>query len=377
MTLLVNFWYASPVGHAVEALRYCLGYHLADPSLRIHLLLNGATATELAALCPFIEKTYAVAFTGLDNAIDDPAAALANVPRTWDYVVDAGRARLREQLASFAGLRRFQDATAGHFVVRRHRGVAGEAPPAYLPPPRLELALPAPALERADRELAGAPLALAIMPAGSSAKRWLYPSAASWELIVRALRAQHPDALFCLIGKLRNDGRTRTGIAAGEIARIARASGNVLDAFDWPLIDQLALVQRCRLFLSPHTGFGFAAAAVGARWLTLSGGGWPEQFYNGVPFYSVLPEPDRYPCYSDPLPVIAEDDDGEGPRTPSMCRARIVEDLPELLEAARTLIAGRLSYEEALASHFRRLLVFRRGDRSRIGSFDGIHSRYV
>ena len=60
-----------------------------------------------------------------------------------------------------------------------------------------------------------------------------------------------------------------------------------------------------------------------------------------------------------------------------MSRARVVEDLPELLAAARTLMADGLGYEEALASHFRRLLVFYRGGRSRIGSFDGIHSRYV
>jgi hypothetical protein len=193
---------------------------------------------------------------------------------------------------------------------------------------------------------------------------------------VRALRAQHPDALFCLVGKLRNDDRTRTGIAAGEIARIARACGNVLDAFDWPLVDQLALVQRCRLFLSPHTGFGFAAAAVGARWLTLSGGGWPEQFYNGVPFYSVLPEPDRYPvirtrCRSLPRTTTAK------ARARRACAERASSRTCRAAGGGADAHRGRLSYEEALASHFRRLLVFRRGDRSQIGSFDGIHSRYV
>jgi hypothetical protein len=29
--LLVSFFYAQPVGHAVEALHYCLGHHAADP----------------------------------------------------------------------------------------------------------------------------------------------------------------------------------------------------------------------------------------------------------------------------------------------------------------------------------------------------------
>jgi hypothetical protein len=106
-SLLVNFWYAHPVGHAIEALRYCLGYHRADPALSISLLLNGATPTELADLCPFIERTYPVSFTGFHDRVTDPAPALRDVPRVWDYVVNDHRSRLPDQLASYAGLRRF------------------------------------------------------------------------------------------------------------------------------------------------------------------------------------------------------------------------------------------------------------------------------
>jgi len=58
--LLVNFFYAQPVGHAIEALYYCGGYHAADPELEIHLALNAATPTELALLCPFVSNTYAI-----------------------------------------------------------------------------------------------------------------------------------------------------------------------------------------------------------------------------------------------------------------------------------------------------------------------------
>jgi hypothetical protein len=84
----------------------------------------------------------------------------------------------------------------------------------------------------------------------------------------------------------------------------------------------------------PHSGFGLAALAVGTPWLTLSGGRWPEYFFNGVPFHSVLPDPDRHPAFSSfgPAPVLDADEDGEGPRAPSMCRARILADLDELLD---------------------------------------------
>jgi hypothetical protein len=100
-----------------------------------------------------------------------------------------------------------------------------------------------------------------------------------------------------------------------------------------------------------------------------------------VPVYSLLPDPERYPSFAwaqlgSGLPVIA-DDEGEGPRTPSMSIARIREDLPELLDVAERLIEGRLAYEDALADYFPRLLAAYGGDRTRAFSFDGIGERYL
>jgi hypothetical protein len=60
-----------------------------------------------------------------------------------------------------------------------------------------------------------------------------------------------------------------------------------------------------------------------------------------------------------------------------MTRARIERDLPGLLDGARALVAGQLDYEEALRRYFPRLLEAYRGDRSRVFSFDGIHSAYI
>ncbi len=70
------------------------------------------------------------------------------------------------------------------------------------------------------------------------------------------------------------------------------------------------------------------------------------------------------------------DEEGE-PRTPSMTRSRIEEDLPELVEAARTLVEKRMSYEQSLGAYFPRLLEAYDGDRSKIFSFDGIHQRFI
>ena len=86
-------------------------------------------------------------------------------------------------------------------------------------------------------------------------------------------------------------------------------------------------------------------------------GRWPEYFFNGVPIYSLLPDPDRFAPYSQfgELPVLEEDTDGEGPRTPTMSRERILADLDELLWATESLVAGRLGTErlyEATSSGF-------------------------
>jgi hypothetical protein len=58
--LLVNFFYANPVGHAVEALHYCLGHHSADPTREVSVVLNAGTAVELAGFCPFVSHAFAI-----------------------------------------------------------------------------------------------------------------------------------------------------------------------------------------------------------------------------------------------------------------------------------------------------------------------------
>jgi hypothetical protein len=285
------------------------------------------------------------------------------VPRDWDYIVDDGRSRDPRQL-EFEGLRRYYQAAHRHFRPRVHHGTAGAEPPAYFPNQQLGLELP-------SRREIPAPIGIAVLPAGSSEPS-RYPSARSWRLVLEALEAEFPEAMVCFVGKLERDARTSTSWSRREFASL----GEGVWAVDEPLLDQLAFVEACDLFLSPHTGFGLAALSVGTPWLAISGGPWHEWFFNQVPFYSVIPDTRRYPCFTqmeDPPPLVEDD----GPRAPSMTRARIEEDLPELIEAAHLLIERKLGYEEALRRHFAALLDAYGGDASRIFSFDGIHLWYV
>lgn len=84
-TLLITYMEFSNVGHVVEALRYALGYHAADRSRRIGLLLPDNSPRELAGLCPFVDSVYPV------SPMVDVPASLAQVPREWDWIVDNPR----------------------------------------------------------------------------------------------------------------------------------------------------------------------------------------------------------------------------------------------------------------------------------------------
>ena len=77
------------------------------------------------------------------------------------------------------------------------------------------------------------------------------------------------------------------------------------------------------------------------------------------------------------MSMIDADDDGEGRRARVMSAARIREDLEELTEAAVALVEGRVSYEDALAAYFPRLLDAYLGDRSMVGAFEDVHVPYV
>ena len=96
-----------------------------------------------------------------------------------------------------------------------------------------------------------------------------------------------------------------------------------------------------------------------------------------MPFRSILPDPARWPSFTQFDPAVVGEDDDRSPRTPSMTRARITADLDRIVTAAVELIEGRLDYERALAEYFPALLAAQGGDRAAIWSIDGIHHRFL
>ncbi|HEX2134134.1 MAG TPA: hypothetical protein VHH15_21535 [Actinophytocola sp.] len=362
-SLLVNFVYCQQIGHAIEALHYANGYHRADPDRRISLTLIEHTATELPRYADFVERTYPIP-VDIFATDADHSAALATLPSTWDAVVSDHRGADPGQRAVFPGLASWYDASTAHLTGQQ--GFAGfRKPVPYSPGEHWQLNLP----PDPSRFPADGPR-IAVLP-GGSAPRPLYPSTRSWELIVTSLAERFPSATFCLVGKLRADARTSTTFTREEMTRIRDAMPRSVDVVDEPLVDQLAAVAACDVLVSPHTGFGLLALAVGTPWLTLGGNRWPEYFFNGVPFYTVIPDLERFPAYTmmagDP-PMV--DDDGE--RSASMSLARVQSDLDELVDGAARLVERRWDYETALYDYARRMLPVVGGDPARLWSLDNV-----
>jgi hypothetical protein len=372
--LLVDFFYAQQLGHAVEALQYCVGHAAAVPGREVSVLLNAATPTELATWCPAVSAVFPVDGPFLEA---DPAAAqrLAAVPRDWDWVVDDTRRHQPFQLDLFPGMRDHYAASDAHLRAGRGRSVVSADRVGYLQHQPVRVHLPAAARAAAPRRVGDeARPRIAVLPAGSSEPS-LYPSVASWLLVLDALTDAVPDLQLVLVGRLARDERSSTSWRREDVDALLAHRSRPVDCVDVPLAEQLAVVEACDVLLAPHSGFGMAALAVGTPWLALSGGRWFEYWANaGVPFRSVLPDPARYPAFSqfDPAAVVLDGDDG--PRTPSMTRARVREDLDRLVAGARELLAGQLTHERALAEYFRDL-------RAAVGaeaiwSIDGVHAAY-
>jgi len=144
-----------------------------------------------------------------------------------------------------------------------------------------------------------------------------------------------------------------------------------VDVVDAPLLDQVAAVNACDVLVSPHSGFSMIALAFGTPWLTIGGNRWPEYFFNGVPFYTVIPDLDRFPAYKlfEPDPPSVEDD---GERMPSMSRARIEADLDEIVSGAERLIERTWDYDTALRDHATRMLPVVGGDPAMLWSLDNV-----
>jgi hypothetical protein len=339
--LLLNYLCRAFVGHSVEALRYARGLLEANPGTEVHLALSDRCVPEIAQGCPWLTRVYPIHLADLPD--------LGHLPTDWDYIVDDLTIVHETDTIDSAlldaealALRRYYQLTA-EVLTAKARGTLSPSlrlPKglAYRPQAQVTLSVPAANRSFVERYRHTGPK-IGVLLGGSFAYQW-YPDVSSWIKILGALRESLPAARFHVTGvRQPGHGQTRTaGYTDQDIAQVLTSGPDTVDCYDIGFWNQVALMESCDLIIAPRTGFAALALCVGTPWLTISGGDWPEYFFNGVPFYPVLPDDPDYPYRAQLYP------EDTPTKIPSMRPANLDRKIPEIVEAASLLLNPDFTY---------------------------------
>jgi hypothetical protein len=357
--LLINWVYYRPVGHAIEAYRLAQAFRNANPDFEIAVAVNAQSGPEIGACVGAIDTVYPITIeeaTSPQSAI----AALAALPRAWDYLYTDPR-----QFAPM-GLEAL-DYLAQAFRTTIQAGMVNEGwttPDGY-PPLRhsaLVLDLPRAARAFATQFLGSQGTVRISLLLGSSSYASRTPPMAFWRRLMRALIEEFAGVEIVLLGALKPGRSTTFGVDQQTVDKLVQEFPQLRNAFDVGLLNQLALAERCQLHISPHTGMSFAVQCVGVPWLVLSGAEIHEASLNGVPFVSIYPACDRYPCGPWFHPVknvkLAECEARQTQNQPFLCMTEesLLGKLPDILLAAHLLVEQKLSYLDCIRAHYQAIL---------------------
>ena len=363
----------NPVGHVVEAIKIAKGLAIANRNLEIHLMLNARSAIELPDACPWITNTYAIdTFEVQADGID--SAIFQGIPNVWDYILMDNRPLLEFQQGceDELDLVDWYQIADQYFQARLWKGLTWqfqEYPESlrYNLDNQVQLELPREAVKYIEGVYfhnASEGPNICVLLAGSS-NPVDYPSINGWKIILKGLFNTFPGLRIFITGKLNADARTISKFPQADLDRLFDACPSLVNCYDIGLWNQVALIQACDLFVSPHSGFGFLAPCVGTPWLTLTGSITSEYFFNGVPFYSIFPTCGNYPCYmneswlhedgSNIAKVECRERRQQNERMPCMDDERVKQELPEIIQGTRLLLTPEFSFEQALECHVQRL----------------------
>lgn len=345
--LLINWVYYPPVGHAVEALKIAKGYSLANKNLDVYLLLNADTPTELAGACPWIKRTYPIS---TDEVFKDgeKAKCLQKIPKNWDYISTDNRAGRLVKGNDRVELARTQEVLQKIFVAKSSSILP------VVPNPKIILPIPTKAKVFAKKFKHRGPM-VAIMLGGAKGLRQS-PSVEMWLKICLALEQAIPNLKIYFMGITKSDHhRTFTkDFTLDDVSYLIKHLKNAESAYNIGLWNQIALMKKCDIFLSPHTGFAFLAFVVDTPWLEIATCRWPLYFLNDVPFYSVLPKCNSYPS----LDNRAKECDRllrEGKRVACVADDLIEKKIPEIVKGAKLLLDKSFTYHKAIKLHLRKI----------------------
>jgi hypothetical protein len=356
--LLINWVYYQPVGHAIEAYRYGQAFRNCNRDLEIAIALNARSAVELGRCLPAIDTVYTVDV----EEFEQPASrrmSLERLPQVWDYVFTDPR---HEHSMGWEALDRFEREFRAYIRAGAVNDgwSCGELPAASLSP--LVLSLPEHARRFAGQFLRTEQKTRISMLMGSGTDASRTPPLSFWRKLIQQLVTEFANVEIVLLGALDPRRSATKGLAQGDVDSIVREFPQVRNAFDVGLLNQLALAERCGLHISPHTGMSFAIQCVGVPWLALSGGETAEYIVNGVPFVSIYPDCDFYPCgrwfapHKNPMLPQCQARQASGQPWLCMTGTRLEQKLPAILAAARALLNGELSYQACVRKHYAEMI---------------------
>ncbi len=349
-TLLIVWVYFPAVGHLVEALELAANYHKAYPNLKIQLLVHHKTPYSIAAYCDFIEAVHPVHKQQDQEA---QGGLQTMLPDTFDYVVFPKRLLYTPQdfTPSLLSCNRLLQ---GHFKARLWSGyndTPDEHPQALKAAPysAFKIQIPKDNISFKLPEPLGYPL-IAVMLKGAS-KQTIWPSLRTWKMILQHIQQAHPKATFIITGlsSVHSTARISTDEAKARISKFVDSIPGAINAYDVGLDNQLGLIQQADVLLSPHTGFAFLAPCLGTPWLTISGGQWAEPMPAQMPFYSVLPQCNRYPCNNGSMKTACKIK--LKVKQPILCMNLTKPRLYEILLGLNKLLNHNYSFQEAFKDY--------------------------
>ncbi len=358
-TLLVNWVYYRPVGHALEGLKIARDYFEADKDLKISVLLNSEMPHEIGALCPWIDKIYTANVKELAEC-GLRAKCLEKIPADWDYVVSDDRQM--HSLQSYSEeLKSANETIIKYLRAGIWKGNRFFPQHENMPPIKFDTAMRFKVPENAKEfrtKFNHNGLKICILPAGSNADR-IYPEAKWWIKMMEAVTRNFPDVRFYMTGaKSKNGNRSESYTLSDEdINLILTEIDNVENCFDIGIVNQIALLEYCDLLISPHSGFAFLASCVNTPWLSISGARWPEYFYNHIRFYNVLPSCKKYPCYTGMKEECIAEMKNENPVI-CMSTVELDKKMPDIIDGIRKLMDQSFTYSNSIELYRKNVLEY-------------------
>jgi ADP-heptose:LPS heptosyltransferase len=352
--LLINAVYYSPVGHVIDGLKFAKGFYDKNKNLEISIIFNKNSPAELAKLCPWIHKFYTIDRREIGQK-EKKATTYNKIPKNWDYIME------NNQIVRDCDFREPKKDSAErdmfiHFKVSKEIFKAkisrGELYPKIKLPrglnrkrdSRVRLTIPKKNIDFAKKyDYKGIKIGLML---GGSAGRALYPSINSWIKIIQGINKEYPNCKIYLTGVMKSyKGRTATqSYNEKDINILKRKFKNLVDCYDIGLFNQIALLKKMDVFISPHTGFAFLASCVDTPWLEIAGGDWSMYLWDHCPFYTVLPEDKKYPHMGGLENLKYK----KSPKIPGMSDKELNKKIPEILKGLKLLIEKKINYKQSL-----------------------------